>query len=67
MVSYIFVIGNNVKFDIRFQSYKSAMNFKFEAKDRATILQQRYVHKFRVLLFEKFTSQMSFWAVLKQL
>jgi hypothetical protein len=43
------------------------MNFKFEAKDRATILQQRYVHKFRVLLFEKFTSQMSFWAVLKQL
>jgi hypothetical protein len=43
------------------------MNFKFEAKDRAAILQQRYVDKFRVLLLEKFISQMSFWAVLKQL
>ena len=35
-------------FYTRFQSCKSAKNFKFEAKDRAAILQQRYVDKFRV-------------------
>ncbi|WP_258031771.1 hypothetical protein [Campylobacter concisus] len=42
------------------------MNFKFKLKT-AAILQQRYVDQFRVLLLEKFTSQMIFLAVLKRL
>ena len=28
------LFGSKVKFNIRFQSYKSAMNFKFETEDR---------------------------------
>ena len=61
---YAFIVGSKIKFNIRFQSYKSAMNFKFKLKT-AAILQQRYVDKFRVLLLEKFISQMSFFGCFK--
>ncbi|WP_459816328.1 hypothetical protein [Campylobacter concisus] len=41
------------------------MNFKFETEGRLLSCNKDMWIKFRVLLFDKFTSQMSFWGCFK--